>query len=92
MIMDYAANKAQFEKTLTKQWHEIKGKLDSILISHKMMNIDDTRKACATIINIDPSERESYIIKMWGPRIIDKVHSLLQQLTAIEHQLASLQN
>ena len=81
--MQKAQDKKQSELT-SKQWQELRNRIDSILLSNNVMKSNEVRQQCLAIDGQNQEEREAHILKHWGPLYLAKVQPLLQQLQTLE--------
>jgi hypothetical protein len=72
-----------------RQWREIRGKIDSILLSTTTLKTDEVRRNCQELDSMSSADRSTYISQRWGPAFLNKVEPLLQQLAVIEDKMAN---
>lgn len=72
---------------LSKQWKEIRNRIDAALMSNNVMKTNEVRTKCFALDQMTPDARIAYITEHWGPLYLNKVTPLLQQLATIEQQL-----
>jgi hypothetical protein len=77
-------------ESIQNEWYAIKGKLDSLLLSTRILSYDDTRKAAIELGDLPAVDRPAYLNRMWGASMLQKAHPLLQQLETIEAVLSPL--
>ncbi len=89
-IEHLAAQKRASEKhsvQLSKQWKEIRNRIDATLMANNVMKTNDVRAKCFAIDQMTPEARIAYITENWGPLYLQRVTPLLQQLANLEQQL-----
>ena len=68
----------------TDQWRSFRNKLDSLLMSGKILKTDQVQAACNQLDAMNYTERLDYITKIWGPMYAQKAEPLLHQLQVLE--------
>lgn len=71
-------------RDITDQWRSFRNKLDSLLMSGKVLKTDQVQTACGKIDAMSHDERLEYIAKTWGPMYAQKAEPLLHQLHVLE--------
>jgi hypothetical protein len=71
------------------QWRAIRNRMDSILSNNNIYKIDESRKLCGMLDNMNNVERTEFIKKHWGENYFNRVMPVLQQLAVIESVIES---
>ena len=74
---------------VTRQWRDLRNKIDSILLSTTTYKTDEIRKSCQKLDELLATERKQYITSKWGPAYFQKVEPLLLQLEILERKIAA---
>lgn len=69
---------------INKSWHDIKHKIDGILMSGNTLKTQDTIKACQELDSMTTTQRILHIEHRFGPQYQRLVQPLLHQLESIE--------
>ena len=69
---------------INKTWHDIKHKIDGILMSGNTLKTQESIKECQALDCMGTSERISHIERRFGPQYLKLIQPLLYQLEAIE--------
>jgi len=77
------------EQQITKQWKDLKNRLDVILVSNNTMKSMSLREKCIAMDSMTIDERRKHILDNWGPLYLNKVENILQQLEVLENELKS---
>jgi hypothetical protein len=64
----------------------IRSKLDTILLSSKMMSIDKIRTFCQSLDTMTHDERVEAVKSQWGEAYLGKAMPVLMQLDALDRQ------
>lgn len=89
-IEHLAAQKRANEKQnaqLSKQWKDIRNRIDAILMSNNAMKTTEMRMNCFALDQMTSEDRGNHISEHWGPLYLQRVTPLLQQLATLEQQL-----
>lgn len=73
----------------TRQWRDLRNKVDSILLSTTTYKTDEVRQLCRELDNMSLEQRQEAIGQKWGPAYLQRVEPLLQQLEALEKKINS---
>jgi len=73
----------------TRQWRDLRNKVDSILLSTTTYKTDEVREACRELDTMSLEERRQLISQKWGPAYLQRVDPLLQQLESLEKKMHS---
>lgn len=73
----------------SQQWRAFRTRLDSILLSSKFLPIDEARKQCQLLDDMNLEQRQAHIRKYWGEVCADKAHPVLVQLASLESKWTS---
>lgn len=76
---------ASFNREISDQWRSMRNRLDSLLLTTKILKTDEVQAACAKLDAMSLEERYDYIAKIWGPMYAEKAGPLLQQLQVLEN-------
>lgn len=85
LVQKKATEKASAQ--LSKQWKEIRNRIDTTLLSNNVMKTTDVRVKCLALDQMTANGRIEYIKEHWGPLYLERVMTMLQQLSTIEQQL-----
>lgn len=69
---------------LSKQWKELRNRLDSLLMVNNFMRGNDLRQQCIVMDAMTTAERNAHIKKHWGPLYLERVQPIIQQLENLE--------
>jgi hypothetical protein len=72
---------------LSKQWKEIRNRIDAALMSNNVLKTTETRQKCLELDGMNHNARIQHITQHWGPLYLGRVQTLLDQLRTIEEQL-----
>ncbi len=72
---------------LSKQWKELRNRIDSVLLSTNVLKTTEVRAKCLALDQMTNEQRAVYITENWGPMCLQRVEPLLQQLATIEQAL-----
>lgn len=72
---------------ISKQWKEIRNRIDSILLSNNVLKSTEVRKKCLDLDGMGHEARMQHINEQWGPLYLQRVQPMLDQLHSLEQQL-----
>lgn len=72
---------------LTRQWKDIRNRIDSLLLSMDRLKTAEVRQKCQALDQMGTEEREAYVGQHWGEVALQKVRPFLQQLATLEEAL-----
>ncbi len=72
---------------LSKQWKEIRNRIDVVLMSNNILKTNETRAKCLELDGMNHNGRIEHIKINWGPLYLNRAQPLLDQLKTIEDQL-----
>ncbi len=67
-----------------KQWHELRNKVDVILLSNNISKTDKDKSDIRKLDSMSHEERQQYICNNWGPMYLDRCMPILIQINILE--------
>lgn len=87
IISGKASGQKQIDQ-MSRQWKELRHKLDAILLSNNVLKSNELRQKCYELDQMNAEQRRTHIHDNWGPICLEKTMPLLQQLEALERVIA----
>lgn len=72
------------EEQMSKQWKELRNRLDTLLMANNVMKGNELRQQCLAMDSMTTDERKTHILTHWGPLYLTRVEPILQQLETLE--------
>jgi hypothetical protein len=66
-----------------RQWHDTKNKINSLLLAGKK-DVNKVKTDCDALYNLDVEQRGQFVSDNFGPKYLERIAPLLQQLATIE--------
>lgn len=70
------------------QWQDLRGKIDSLLLSTNVMKSNEIRGLCQQLDGMSHDQRMAHISQHWGAMYLQRVEPLLFQLQTLEGNIA----
>ncbi len=80
----------QQSKQLSKQWKDLRNRLDMVLMPSNVLKGSELRQQCLALDGMTLTQRVEHIKTHWGPLFLEKSMPLLQQIDALEQVINKL--
>lgn len=72
----------------SRQWRDLRNKLDTMLLSTSVMKTNEVRQQCLLMDTMTTDERRTHIEQYWGQLYREKAEPIILQLQALEAHIA----